>query len=278
MLEDVRISLTTRMGLKKSVAEMLLTDDQDGLTKVDVKTILGGLMSGGFETIFSTAIITIGFLSSVEGQAIQKKAYDDILSIYGTPENAFEACITEEKCIYVSALVKEALRFYPPLKLLPARQTYKDFVYQGSHIPKGVLIYVNAQAANRDTNVYGPDAGQFKPDRWIEKTHDIPPPYHFAFGAGGRMCTAVNFSNRVLYAIFLRLIVAFDVRESKISPPNIHYIDYKRDPAEANAIPCDFNVRFTPRNEKVLRGVLDRLKAQSVCVESESGAAVASCP
>lgn len=91
------------------------------------------------------------------------------------------------------------------------------------------------------------------------------------------MCTAVNFSNRVLYAIFLRLIVAFDVRESEISPPNIHYIDYKRDPTEANAIPSDFKVIFTPRNEKVLRGVLDRLKEQSACVKSESSAAVPSC-
>jgi phenylacetate 2-hydroxylase len=106
-------------------------------------------MSGGFETLFSTAIITIGFLSSPDGQSVQQKAYDDILRVYDSIEEAFELSITEERSVYVSALVKEALRFYPPLKLLPARQTYKDFVYQGSHIPKGVIIYVNAQAVNR---------------------------------------------------------------------------------------------------------------------------------
>lgn len=54
--------------------------------------------------------------------------------------------LSEEKCHYVVALVKEALRFYPPLKILPARQTYKEFVYQGAIIPKGVLIYTNCQA------------------------------------------------------------------------------------------------------------------------------------
>jgi phenylacetate 2-hydroxylase len=106
-------------------------------------------MSGGFETLYSTAIITIGKLSTHEGQAIQKKAYEDILGHYDTPEDAFEQCLTEEKSKYVIGLVKEALRFYPPLKLLPARQAYKDFAYQGSVVPKGVLIYLNTQAVNR---------------------------------------------------------------------------------------------------------------------------------
>jgi phenylacetate 2-hydroxylase len=116
---------------------------------VDIKTILGGLMSGGFETIFSTAIAAIGFLSSPEGQAIQQEAFNDVMSVYDTPEEAFEACLSEEKSPYIVGLVKEALRFYPPLKILPARQTYKEFECDGVRIPKGVSLYINTQAANR---------------------------------------------------------------------------------------------------------------------------------
>jgi phenylacetate 2-hydroxylase len=116
---------------------------------VDIKTILGGLMSGGFETIFSTAIVTIGFLATAEGQKIQKEAYADITSVYDTPEDAFRECVAEEKSPYIAGLVKESLRFYPPLKLLPARQTFKEFEFQGATVPKGVLVYVNTQAANR---------------------------------------------------------------------------------------------------------------------------------
>lgn len=167
MLNKVRENLPLRTGSKKSVAELLLTDSNEGLTKriktlpllhgffladkyiVDVKTILGGLMSGGFETLFSTAIITIGMLASSEGQSMQQKAYEDIMGVYESPEEAFDLCATKEKSPYIVALVKEALRFYPPLKLLPARQVYKDFIWQGAKIPKGVLFYVNAQAANR---------------------------------------------------------------------------------------------------------------------------------
>lgn len=121
-------------------------------------------MSGGFETVFSTAIITIGMLSTAEGQLIQQKAYENIMSFYDTPEEAFEACVSEEKCAYICGLVKEALRFYPPLKLLPARQTYKEFNYHGAEIPKGVLVYMNAQAINRGKNHFSPELAIFDRD------------------------------------------------------------------------------------------------------------------
>jgi len=84
----------------------------------------------------------------------------------------------------------------------------------------------------------------------------VPPPYHFAFGAGARQCTAVNLSNRVLYSIFTRLIVSFKIKSSKDLPCNTHYIDYKENPAASNALPSAFNVIFTARDESTLRHCL----------------------
>lgn len=162
LLEEARESV--RLGkAKKCVAQGLLVDEEEGLTKrtfsdnacnlannasEDIRTILGGLMSGGFETVFATAIIGIGLLASPAGQAIQRSAYADIISYYGTPQEAFSRAVSEEKSPYIVAFVKEVLRFYPPLHLLPPRQTYQDFDYHGSKIPKGVLVYMNAQAIN----------------------------------------------------------------------------------------------------------------------------------
>ncbi|KAF3402675.1 Phenylacetate 2-hydroxylase [Talaromyces pinophilus] len=277
MLDNVRGGMNRLRPVdKKSVAEMLIENDHDGLTHHDVKTILSGLMSGGFETIFSTAIITVGMLSSPEGREIQREAYDNIMSVYDTPEQAFELCLVEEKCTYVTGLVKETLRFYPPLKLLPARQVYKEFEYQGATIPKGLLVYVNAQAANfgktpldgifsanplTDKSTYGPDADKFKPERWVDCRLRVPPPYHFAFGAGARQCTAVNLSNRVLYAMFVRLIVSFNIEQSKEMPCNTHYIDYKQNPAASNALPSVFKVKLTARDNDTLGQCLQQSQA-----------------
>ncbi len=105
-------------------------------------------MSGGFETIYSTATIGIGMLASPAGQAIQQKAYDDIMANYASTEEAYRSCVLEEKSSYVAALVRETLRYYPPLKILPPRQTFKEFDFRGSTIPKGVLVFINAQAIN----------------------------------------------------------------------------------------------------------------------------------
>lgn len=66
------------------------------------------------------------------------------------------------------------------------------------------------------------------------------------------MCTAVNFSNRVLYAMFLRLIVSFKITQSKTMPANTHYIAYKRDPTASNAIASDFKVNLQPRDAEAL--------------------------
>jgi phenylacetate 2-hydroxylase len=72
------------------------------------------------------------------------------------------------------------------------------------------------------------------------------------------MCTAVNFSNRVLYAVFLRLIVSFQIMEGKEMPVNTDYIEYKRDAAESNSIPSEFTVKLTPRDPEALKKSLAR--------------------
>lgn len=107
-----------------------------------------------------------------------------------------------------------------------------------------------------DKATYGSDADKFRPDRWTDKESNIPPPYHFAFGAGARKCTAVNFANRLLYATFVRLILSFHMTESKDMPPNIDPVDYEEDSTASNACASDFKVKFTPRDFELLESCL----------------------
>jgi phenylacetate 2-hydroxylase len=88
------------------------------------------------------------------------------------------------------------------------------------------------------------------------------------------MCTAVNFSNRVLYAMFLRLIVSFKITESKSIPANVHYINYKRDPSASNAIASDFKVKFTPRSHVSLEKCLSESQAKLVDFMSKDSAEI----
>ncbi len=47
-------------------------------------------MSGGFETVYSTAIIALGVLSRSKGQQMQQQAYEEITNVYESEEKAFD--------------------------------------------------------------------------------------------------------------------------------------------------------------------------------------------
>lgn len=108
-------------------------------------------MSGGFETILTTAIAGIAYLASPAGQAAQEKAYLEMTDASGDIETAYQEAVEEEKSPYVVAFVRETLRHYPPLHILPPRQTYQGFEWEGASIPKGIMILMNAQAINHGT-------------------------------------------------------------------------------------------------------------------------------
>lgn len=168
LLEEVRESITAE-GSRNCVASSLLTETQEKLTKGeciimkhvlhmltgappdDVRTILGGLMSGGFETILATAIAGIAYLASPAGQAALEKAYSEMIDASGDIQTAFREAVEAEKSPYVAAFVRETLRHYPPLHVLPPRQIYQEFNWNGATIPKGVMVLVNAQAINHGT-------------------------------------------------------------------------------------------------------------------------------
>lgn len=84
-----------------------------------------------------------------------------------------------------------------------------------------------SELTTADPAIYGPDAHTFRPERWTDPdlANKVPAPYHFSYGAGSRGCTAVTFSNRILYAIFSRLILTFKIRPNETKPPCLHHVD-----------------------------------------------------
>jgi phenylacetate 2-hydroxylase len=124
-----------------------------------------------------------------------------------------------------------------------------------------LLVFDPAAHKHLDKSKYGPDADIFRLERWLDKdaAYPIPPPYHFSYGAGGRMCTTVNFSNIVLYSIFFRLIPSFKICGSGVAPPPTHYIDYNRNTTAAAAIPKDFKAKFVLRNSYMLARCFETL-------------------
>jgi len=89
---------------------------------------------------------------------------------------------------YIEAIMKEVLRWNPPLPIaIPTRVTQDD-VYRGYFIPEGATIVQNVWAVTRDEKLF-PDPETFNPDRYL-KDGKIDPtvfsPEERVFGGGRR--------------------------------------------------------------------------------------------
>lgn len=84
------------------------------------------------------------------------------------------AHVSYEECLqmpYLQAVMKEAMRMHPgigfPLeRYVPAGGANLC----GVDLAPGTIVGVNPHVIMRDTNVYGEDANEFRPERWMEAT------------------------------------------------------------------------------------------------------------
>lgn len=74
---------------------------------------------------------------------------------------------------YLQAIIKEGLRIFPPVAGLMAKQAPpQGDTFKGQYIPGGTRVGYCAWGIFRDTEIYGEDAGEFRPERWIDDTED----------------------------------------------------------------------------------------------------------
>lgn len=100
----------------------------------------------------------IAYLASEDGQRIQKKAYDAIMEVYPDGD-AWEKCLVEEKVPYVTALVKEVLRFWTVIPICLPRESTKDIQWNGATIPAGTTFFMVSCSLLRpfSSSLTGPD-------------------------------------------------------------------------------------------------------------------------
>ena len=107
----------------------------------EIKSICLTMVSAGLDTVPGNLIMTIGYLSSPDGQIIQQRAFTEISLAYPDGD-AWLKCLTEEKVPYITALVKETLRFWTVIPISLPRQSIKDVPWGNTVIPAGTTFYM----------------------------------------------------------------------------------------------------------------------------------------
>ena len=103
---------------------------------------------------------------------------------------------TRQRLPYFVGCIKEGLRLQPPGTNLYARVVPKEGkTIDGHFVPGGTEVTSYAYCVQRDRNLYGDDAEEFKPERWLageERTFELEAA-QFTFGMGPRVCLGKDF-------------------------------------------------------------------------------------
>ncbi|KUI55060.1 3-hydroxyphenylacetate 6-hydroxylase [Cytospora mali] len=220
------------------------------LNETELTSISLSMLGGGFETVSTTVQWSVGYFA--KHPEIQERAFEAISEFQGkdVAVNPLGDAADEQKCAYINALSKEALRYFTVIPLNLPRESIRDVEYEGKFIPKGTTVYMNAWACNYDHDLWT-DPDVFRPERWLEKP-DAP---LFTFGLGYRMCAGHLLAAREVYLIFMRLLASFKLEpygEAEVDPA----IGFKN-PRDLIMAPHAYKVLFVPRDEERLRAALE---------------------
>ncbi|RDX65094.1 Cytochrome P450 714A1, partial [Mucuna pruriens] len=125
----------------------------------------------------------------------------------------------------VTMVIKEVLRLYPPAAFV-SREAYEDIQIGNLNVPKGVCLWTLIPTLQRDPEIWGPDANEFKPERFSEgvsKACKFPHAY-VPFGLGTRLCLGKNFAMVQLKVVLALIISKFSF---SLSPSYRHSPAYR---------------------------------------------------
>ncbi|KAA1476608.1 cytochrome P450 [Dentipellis sp. KUC8613] len=119
---------------------------------------------------------------------------------------------------YIQAVVKECVRWKAILPFGVPHCALQDDWYDGMFIPKGTICIANIQAMNHDPRIFGSDAAQFNPDRYLDATGAMKAASsddHHTFGFGRRICVGRHVANNTLFINAAVLLWAANITRVK---------------------------------------------------------------
>lgn len=131
-------------------------------------------------------------------------------------------------CPYYVACVREAMRLTPSApSIFPRLVSRGGMELGGKYVPEGMEVTANPYLVHRDTNVFGPDARDFRPERWLEseaKTRDYAK-YNMTFGYGSRICLGQHVALMEMYKAPLQFFRAFNVTLRDPKKPETYRVE-----------------------------------------------------
>ena len=161
---------------------------------------------------------------------VQKRAQAELDSVVGRAR--IPTFSDFERLPYIRAMVKEMLRWRPASPLGLPHLSSEDDWYNGMFIPKGTMIIANVWDLDRDPKIYGVDAADFNPARFLDSDGEVAPcppetkeEGHVTYGFGRRICPGRHVANNAFFIDVAMALWACNFEPGKDGHGNVIPID-----------------------------------------------------
>ncbi|KAF9449659.1 cytochrome P450 [Macrolepiota fuliginosa MF-IS2] len=204
------------------------------------------LYGAGSETTVAAALTFV--LAMLKYPEVQKKAQREIDSIVG--QDRLPDFSDQQHLPYLSAVLKEVIRWNPIVPLGVPHRTTEEDVYNGYYIPRGSIIIANTFAMLQDEAIF-PNPEDFNPDRFLKDgsiNTEVPDPEVYAtFGFGRRICPGAHIGLSTLYIVSVSMLSLFDISPEIDPNGNPIQVVPEFKPASITSDPLPFQCKITPR-------------------------------
>jgi len=226
-----------------------LSQKEYAAQEMTVKGTAANMYAAGSDTTVSALGTFI--LAMLLNPEAQKKAQAEIDSVVG--ERHLPDFSDEESLPYVSALVKEVLRWRNVTPIGVPHYLAVEDEYRGYRIPAGSLVIGNTWALLHDEDMY-PDPDTFKPERFIldgKRNPLVLDPEMVAFGFGRRVCPGRHLASSSVWITVASMLATFNIEkavdeEGKIVEPSYEYF-----PGVISS-PLPFRCSIAPRSRQAM--------------------------
>jgi cytochrome P450 len=198
----------------RSLVSDFLSQAEDGADEDTMKAVALMGYIGGIDT--STSTLHVFLMAMMLYPDVQARARAELNQV--VMHDKMPSIDDRPSLPYLDAVLREVLRWYPPIPLGMAHATTTDDTYSGYFIPKGTVVMVNQWALSRDEDVF-PDASRFDPTRHLTANGQLKENFvhHFAFGHGRRVCPGRFFVENSLWTAAAAVLAVLRIDHARDS-------------------------------------------------------------
>lgn len=135
------------------------------------------------------------------------KIREEVAAVCGTGPVAYEDV---RQLRYVQAVLDEGLRLHPSVPMDGKIAVQDDALPDGTVVPAGCVVQYLPYAQGRCCEIWGADALEYRPERWLEM-ESKPSSYVFsAFNAGPRECLGRRLAEMEMAVLVASIVRDFD--------------------------------------------------------------------